>query len=171
MQFLVAGNETTTNALASGLLILGRRPDLLRRLRAEPSLIPAFVEEVLRLETPVQGLFRLATCPAGVAGRQVPSDAALWALYGAANRDGSVFPDPDEVRLDRTNGRSHLAFGHGIHYCVGATLARAELRIGFERLLARLVDLTVVSDNPEYAPSYILHGPRQVQLTFRKADG
>ena len=163
-QFLVAGNETTAKLLTSAVRLLLADHDLEAAVRADLTLIEPLVEEVLRLEAPVQGLFRTATVDAVVGGTEVPAGSALWLVYASANRDGDVFTGPDELRLDRDNGRQHLSFGLGEHYCVGAALARTEAQVGVEVLLERFPTLTVVDRPVEYEPSYVLHGLRALWL-------
>lgn len=165
-QFLVAGNETTAKLIASTVHLLIRRPDLQASVRADPSLIPPVVDEVLRLHTPVVGLYRQATRDTEVGGCPVPAGSNLWMLYASGNRDERQFPDPDAFELDRPNVRQHLAFGFGPHYCVGATLARTEARIAVEVLLARLDPL---EQAPGHAPvtyerSHVLRGPAELWL-------
>lgn len=123
--YAIAGHETSMNILAHLLWQLGSRPDLQSALRGDPSLIPAAVEETLRLWTPVDHGTRLTTRPTVLGGHEIPAGARVVLLTGAANRDPEVFPAPDTFRLDRGNNR-HLTFGHGIHFCLGAHLARAE---------------------------------------------
>lgn len=168
VQFLVAGNETTTKLLASALLLLATRPELTAALRADPSLIPGLVEEVLRVESPVQGLFRQANVDTKIGEVDVPAGSHVWVVYGAANRDGCTFAAPAEVDIHRPNAKSHLAFGQGVHYCIGASLARAEGVIGIERILARLDDIELDIDSAalEYEPSYVLHGLKELPLRF-----
>lgn len=168
-QFLVAGNETTTKLITSAIRILCERPELQDRLRADPSLIPGFVEEALRLEAPVQGLYRTALVDTEVGGIPVPAGSHLMLAYVAGNRDEALFPDADTPDPTRTNAMKHLAFGHGEHYCIGAALARAEGRIALETLLGRLDDIRL-AEGPElaYEPSYVLHGLRQLPITFAR---
>jgi cytochrome P450 len=125
-QLLVAGNETTTKLLSSGLLLLLQRPDLMARLQADHSLIPAFVEEVLRLEPPLLAIFRYATAATEVGGVPIPEGSDLWLVFSSANRDDSEFPEAATVDLTRSTAQTHLSFGQGPHYCVGAALSRAE---------------------------------------------
>ena len=138
---LIAGNETTTNLISNLLNILVERPALWQQLREERSLIETVIEETLRYESPVQRLFRVTTREVAVSGVQIPQGANITIFYGAANRDPSAFPQPDEFRLDR-DLRNHVAFGMGIHYCLGAPLARAETRITLNAFLDRFPVLT-----------------------------
>ncbi|MGI9053634.1 MAG: cytochrome P450 [Ilumatobacteraceae bacterium] len=176
-QILVAGNETTTKLIASSVRLLFERPELLRRLRDEPSLIAGFVEESLRLEAPVQGLYRMATRDAEVGGVPISEGDHLMLVYAAGNRDADRFADPAEVVPDRPGLMGHLSFGHGEHFCLGAALARAEGRIGIEVLLDRLDDLRPADGvdlaTLDYEPSYVLHGLARlpVQFTARPAAG
>lgn len=170
-QFLVAGNETTTKLIASAARLLVERPDVAASVRADPSRAELLVEEVLRLETPVQGLYRMANVDTEVDGCPIAAGSHLWVLYASANRDERHFDDPDEVDLDRANGKQHLAFSQGPHYCIGAALARAEGRIAVQTLVSRLADLAFVPGRNtfEYEPSYVLHGLRELWLAFRAA--
>jgi cytochrome P450 len=133
---LVAGNETTTNLIGNGYSALREHPDAGRRLRADPSLIPAAIEETLRYDGPIQALFRGATEDVRVAEVTIPAGSTLMVAFAAANRDPAHFPEPDRFDLDR-DAHDHLGFGHGIHYCLGASLARLEARVVAETLLAR----------------------------------
>lgn len=172
-----AGQETTIRLLGSALQILGDRPDLQQLLRGDRGLIPNFVEETLRYESPVKGDFRLSRVPTAVGGVEVPAGTQVMVLNGAANRDPRHFDRPDEFRIDRANAREHLAFGHGIHFCAGAHLARAEARITIERLLDRTGRIAIDEDEHgspgsrryEYAPTFILRGLTKLHLTFTPA--
>jgi cytochrome P450 len=171
-QFLVAGNETTTKLLAFAARLLAEEPELAERLRANPSLVEPFVEEMVRLEAPVQGLYRLAVADTAVGGVAIPAGASLWLAYASANHDGSVFGCPDDVDLDRGYSQPHLAFGFGEHFCLGAALARAEARIGIGVLLERVHDIRLDDVNRfEFESSYALHGLRELWLTFTPAGG
>lgn len=167
-QFLVAGNETTTKMLASGMLRLATEPDLQDRLRADPSLLNTFVDEILRLDSPVQGLFRTAVEDTEIGGVPIPKGSHLWVLYASGNRDAAQYPDPQRLDVERSNSRTHLAFGQGAHYCLGAPLARAEGRIGFEVLLDRLDDIRLVEGRNrfEYEPTFVLHGLKELHVAF-----
>jgi cytochrome P450 len=133
---LAAGFETTKNLLGNAVWLLDRHPDVRARLVADPSLIPAAVEEVLRFESPVIGLARTTTRDVEVRGVWIPEGARIQMNYASANRDDRAFVDADRFDIDRTDQR-HLAFGHGIHFCLGAALARLEGRVALEELLAR----------------------------------
>lgn len=139
---LVAGHNSTTSALGNCLLRVAAEPDVQRRLRAEPGLIPPAIEEFLRLETPVQAMPRWANGEVELHGRRIGAGEKVMLLWAAANRDPDAFPDPDRCVLDRTPN-PHLTFGRGIHRCIGMDLARLELRVALEETLARttLVDL------------------------------
>jgi cytochrome P450 len=133
---LIAGNETTTNLMGNMLNVLVERPDLWQRLREDRSLVETVIEETLRYESPVQQLFRVATRDVEVSGVKIAEGEMVAVFFGAANRDPREFPRPDEFRLDR-DLRNHVSFGMGIHYCLGAPLARAEARISLNAFLDR----------------------------------
>lgn len=149
---LVAGTETTTSALGNAMLLLEHHPEARRQLIEEPTLISPAVEEVLRFDSPVQGLSRTTTRDVEIRGTRIPRGARVHLLYAAANRDPKVFDRPNvfDVRREPT---SHLAFGFGIHFCLGASLARLELRIGLEELLARMPDYRLDLSGIERLPS------------------
>jgi cytochrome P450 len=169
-----AGQETTVRLLGAAFHLIGERPDLQQLLRDERDRIPNFVEETLRFESPVKGDFRLSRVPTTVADVEIPAGTTVMVLNGAANRDPSHFDEPAEFDVDRTNARQHLAFGHGAHTCPGAPLARAEARVSIERLLDRMIDITIseTEHGPagarryEYLPTYILRGLRALHLEF-----
>jgi cytochrome P450 len=172
-----AGQETTVRLLAAGLQMLAEHPDLQDSLRADRTRIPNFVEEVLRFESPVKGDFRLARVATTIAGTDIPAGTTVMVLNGAANRDPRRFEHPAEFRPDRLNARQHLAFGHGVHTCPGAPLARAEARVSLERLLDRMLDIRVSESHHgppgsrryQYAPTYILRGLVRLHLEFTAA--
>lgn len=139
--FVVAGHETTAHILGNSLAQLFANPDQLSQLRAQPELIPNAVEELLRIDTSVLGLFRITTRDAELGGATIPAKARVFVLYSAANHDEAQFANPDQLDITRPNAREHLALARGIHACLGAPLARLELRIAFERLLKRLPNL------------------------------
>lgn len=171
-QILVAGNETTRNHLAKCALLLAQNPEIQRRLRADANLVANFVEESLRLESPVQGLFRRVTKETRLGATALPEGAKVMLVFGAANRDPRAFPEPDTLDVERKNARRHVAFSHGIHTCIGAMLARTELRVGITRLLARLGNIALREGfRPEHAPSVILRGLDALHLTFEPIGG
>jgi cytochrome P450 len=164
-----AGQETTARLLATGMRILAEQPSLADQLRADPEAIPNFIEECLRLESPIKGSFRLALRDTRLAGVAIPMGSIVMAMNGAANRDPRVFEDGDRFDPKRPNARRNIAFGHGEHFCPGASLARAEARISFERLLARLDDLQLVDRSAlSYAPSFLIRGLNDLPLRFRR---
>jgi cytochrome P450 len=174
-----AGQETTVRLLASSLLILAERPDLQQLLRDDRERIPNFVEETLRFESPIKGDFRLSRVPTTVGGVDIPAGTTVMVVAGAANRDPRRFETADEFVPDRANARQHLAFGHGVHTCPGAPLARAEARISIDRILTRMHDIRIseAEHGPagdrrfEYAPTYILRGLNRLHLEFTPAMG
>ncbi|MDQ0682022.1 cytochrome P450 [Streptomyces achromogenes] len=174
-----AGQETTVRLLSSAFKVIAERPDIQTLLRTEPDRIPNFVEETLRMESPVKGDFRLSRVPAAVGGVEIPAGTTLMVVNGAANRDPRRFEDPATFDPARPNARHHIAFGRGIHTCPGAPLARAEARIGIERLLARTGDIRIServhgpahARRYQYLPTYILRGLTHLNLEFTPAEG
>ena len=164
---LIAGNETTTNLLANAALAFFARPELWRELRTTPSLVPAAVEEVLRFDSPVQGLFRATTSEVELHGKKLRAGVPVMVLFGAANRDPLHFPEPDTFHLDR-NITDHLAFGAGIHLCLGAPLARLEAKIAGEVLLERTRKM---EPNGAHAriDSFLLRGLNRLPVRFEPA--
>ncbi len=167
VQFLIGGNETTTNLIGSTMRHLLRDPERLARVKADPSRIPALVEEGLRLEAPTQGMFRTATTDTVVGGRPISQGSMLFLIYASGNRDACEFADPDTLELDAARTH-HLAFGRGEHVCIGANLARRETAIAIQTLLARLPDIAAASDIEalDYHPTFILRGPSALPVTF-----
>ena len=169
-QMLVAGNETTTKLIASAMLLLAEHPDAMAAIVADRSLITNLVEEALRIESPVQGLFRVTTTDTTLGGVTIPAASICVMVYGSGNRDDAAFADAARFDLQRDHDRTHLAFGLGTHYCVGASLARAEARIAFEVLLDRLDDIRLVPDSPQvHEPNFVLRGLRELWLDFEPA--
>jgi cytochrome P450 len=172
-----AGQETTVRLLAAAVQVLAEDAALQQRLRRYREAIPGFIEEILRFESPVKGDFRLTRVPVTVGGVDLPAGTTLMVLNGAANRDARMFEQPDRLIPERENAREHLAFGHGIHFCPGAPLARAEARITLERMLDRMSDIRI-SDGEHgpagarryrYFPTYILRGLRELHIEFTVA--
>ena len=163
---LIAGHETTVNLFGNGLLSLLRNPDQLALLKERPELLPSAVEEMLRFESPVQrGTFRVAIGNIEIGGMTLGPGEQISAGLAAANRDPDQFPDADRFDITRSPNR-HLAFGLGIHFCLGSALARTEARIGFGRLLERLPNLCLASDTPEWNPNTLIRGLQRLPLTF-----
>lgn len=152
MQLLIAGSDSTANLIASGVRFLAADPALAATLRAAPERIPAFVEEVLRLETPFQGHFRVVTRDTTLAGTELRAGQRLMLLWASANRDDRVYREPERIDLDR-KGPAHFGFGHGAHLCLGAALARMQARVVFETLLARARTLELRDTHTRYVPS------------------
>jgi cytochrome P450 len=172
-----AGQETTAKLLSAALQVLGDRPDIQQKLRDDRSLIPAFIEESLRIESPVKSDSRLARKPATVRGVDIPAGAIVMVLPGAVNRDPRRFENPHEFRLDRKNVREHMAFARGVHSCPGGPLARVEGRVSIERILDRISEITIneAKHGPAndrhytYEPTYILRGLSELHLAFTPA--
>jgi cytochrome P450 len=161
---LAAGSETTTNLIGTAMKTLAEHPETLARVRAQPSLIPQLVEEVLRYDSPIQMLMRLTTQDVTLGETTLPKGSMVMLLLGAANRDERRFPGADRFDLDRdTNG--HLAFGFGNHFCLGASLARLEGRIALETLLERLPDYEITAPVRAHG-SFLVRGPAALPLRF-----
>ena len=164
----IGGNETTTFAITSGLWLLTSHPEVERRLREQPDLIPTFVDEVLRLESPTQGLWRGVARDVEIGGVQIPSGATVHIRYGAANRDPEWFAEPDELDLTRRNAGRHLAFGAGEHRCPGEGLSKLEQRIAAELFLQRMGNLRFTPDRNDFAhlPGFWLRALKQLHVSF-----
>ncbi|GIE82499.1 hypothetical protein Aph02nite_84490 [Actinoplanes philippinensis] len=157
---LVAGHETTANLIGNAVHLLCGRPELRDRMAGDPALIPALVEEVLRLESPAAtSTYRVTTRPITLGDTTIPAGEQVLVSLLAVNRDPARFPDPDTLDAARDDG-GHLAFGHGIHFCLGAPLARLEARIALTRLLARHpgIDLAVPPENLRRRTGLLMHG-------------
>jgi cytochrome P450 len=166
---LVAGNETTTNLIGNAMLTFAEQPEVWQRLRRQPELIPQAIEEVLRFRSPVQAMFRVARNKVEVAQKVIPAGAPVVAWIGSANHDEAQFSNPDCFDLDRPAGR-HLAFGQGIHFCLGAPLARLEARLALGAMLERFESIRLVPGALlERHSSLIIYGLRSVPLLFEAA--
>ena len=161
---LVAGHETTVNLLGSGTLALIENPDQLERLRSDPTLVSKAVEELLRYTSPVQWTDRLAAEDMEIEGRRILAMQSVIGILGAANRDPEVFSDPDRLDLGR-DPNPHLAFGRGIHFCLGAPLARLEAQIALSMLLDRFPDLRLAGE-PELRPTRVLRGLKRLPVAL-----
>jgi cytochrome P450 len=167
---LNAGHEATVNATGLGWWTLFRHPSDLARLRADPdALLPTAVEELLRFDTPLQMFERWVLEDIELDRQRIPRGAELGLIFGSANHDPSVFDRPDELNLTR-RPNEHLTFGAGIHFCLGAPLARAELQISFGTLLRRFPDLEAVSE-PPWKPNYILRGLESLRVRSKIGAG
>jgi len=161
---IVAGNDTTTNLIANGAILLAQHPATRRELQAEPALLEDAIEEMLRCESPAQALPRRATRDVALHGVTIPAGAEVALVWGAANRDEREFAEPDRFDVQR-RFRRHLAFGQGLHFCLGANLARLEARVAFEELLARLPDYEL-AEPPRWVTSVWARSPEHVRIAF-----
>ncbi len=169
-QLLVAGNETITNAIAGGMLILIQNPDQMVLVQKEPSKIENLVEEVLRLETPTAGMWRVVRQDTKLEGVQIPAGSLVMVRFDSANRDPAKFQDGERLDVCRQNAGSHVAFGHGIHFCVGAMLARKEMQVAYERLLLRLKNIRLApgKNDLKHFPNVLLRGLKHLYIEFDK---
>jgi len=165
---LVAGNETTTNLIGNGLLALLRQPDQLQVLRDNPSLMPSAVEELLRYDGPVQVDRRTALEDMEIKGRHIEKGQSVIVLIGSANHDPDVFHNPEQLDITRKE-RSHIAFGRGIHHCLGAPLARLEGRIAFEAILERFAEMRLLTDHPPFKDNLVLRSLQALPVSARLA--
>jgi cytochrome P450 len=162
---LFAGHETTANLIAVGMYYLLQNPEQMAQLRDDPSKISAAVEELLRYVSPVHTLARRTLQEVTIQGVTIPPNNSIYLLVGAANRDPAKFPDPEVLDINRRATRS-LGFGYGIHYCIGAALARLESQVAFDTILRRLPDLKMTIDTPEFRPNYSLRGLVSLPVEF-----
>ena len=168
----VGGQETTVRMLSFALRMIGERPDLQKLLREDRERIPNFIEETLRLESPLRTQFRMTRVRTTLAGVDIPAGSSLMLVPGACNRDPRTFADPDEFDIDRDNARQHVAFGFGIHTCAGAPLARAEGKVTLNRLLDRTSDIAISEQEHgpvdarryDYLPTFFLRGLKRLHL-------
>ena len=173
-----AGQETTARLLAVGLKYLCEYPELQDELRAHKDRIPGFIEEALRIESPVKADFRLAKHPTTVGGVDIAAGTPVMLLNGAANRDPRLFDDPDEFRIDRPNAKVHIAFGRGPHVCPGGPLARVEGRVSIERILERMRNIRLSEEHHgppgarrfDYEPTWVLRGLSNLHIEFTPAE-
>jgi cytochrome P450 len=171
-QLHTGGNETTTFALTSALWLLLSNPEVHRRLRADRSLLPSFLEECLRLESPTQGMFRHALRDVELHGVLIPKGATVHLRFGAANRDERFFDHPDQIDLSRRNGNRHVAFGQGEHHCTGAGLSRLEQNVAFEVLLDRIDDWWLAPGQNDFAhkPGFVLRALKELHIGFTAGE-
>ncbi|WP_117212722.1 cytochrome P450 family protein [Allorhizocola rhizosphaerae] len=167
---LIAGHETTVNLIGNAMYLLLGRPEQAAALRADPALIPGAVDEFLRYESPVKvSTLRIATDPVTIAGTTIPAGAVVMISLMAANRDDSVFPEADELQPTRADAQQHLAFGHGVHYCLGAPLAKLEGEIAIGALLAHFPGMRAALplSELEWRPGMLLRGLRHLPVHLR----
>lgn len=167
-QVMAGGNDSSANAILNAMLRLVEQPELQTQLRESPDLLPQFVEETLRLDAPVQGLFREPKQDMEIAGVKIPKGSVVVLKWGAANRDPAQFPNPDAIDLKRANASRHMTFGFGAHICVGNQLARGEIRISIAKLLRRMKNFRF-SRGPESVirdAHFFAWGPRELYLSF-----
>jgi cytochrome P450 family 150 subfamily A5 len=172
-----AGQETTVRLLGTAVQFIAEDPALQARLRADRSLLPSFIEETLRVESPIRGDFRLSKVPVTVGGVDLPAGTTVMLNNAAANRDPRKFPDPDSFDIERANARNHIAFGRGAHSCPGAPLARAEAMVSLNRLFDRTSDIWIDEDKHgppgdrryRYLPTFILRGLTSLHIGFSPA--
>jgi len=161
----IAGHETTVNLIGNGLLALLRHPEQLARLRQDPALVPAAVEELLRYDSPVQRTARITMADVEMGGKPIAKGAMVVTALGAANRDPAQFTDPDRLDVTRKDVR-HVSFGYGIHFCLGAPLARVEGQVALGTLLKRAPGLALAETSPEWRESSVLRGLKRLRVTF-----
>lgn len=168
-QLMVAGNETTTKVINETFKMLLENYAWFERMQRDPGVVAAVVEEALRLSTPNQGMFRFVTRDTELDGTKIPRGGTIWLMFGSANRDARVFPDPDRFDPERPNLKESVAFGRGAHFCIGAPLARLELRVLFEQVAKRIDSFALPAGYAlTYEPSYILRGLAGLELDVVK---
>jgi cytochrome P450 len=172
-QLLVAGNETTTSALTGGMVSLIRNPAQLQDLQEHPEKIPNAVEEILRMESPSAGMWRVVKKDSVIHGVNIPKDSLLMLRYHAANRDRALFTHPNALDIDRGNAEEHIAFGQGVHFCPGAMLARKEMTVALRALLGRLENFQLIEEKSDltYWPNIVLRGLKEVHIRFNARFG
>ena len=161
----IAGHETTVNLIGNGLLALLQHPEQLAKVQADPGLVPNAIEELLRYDSPVQRTARMPTTDVEIAGHRIDKGTMVVTALGAANRDPAQFPDPDRLDVTRRDVR-HISFGFGIHFCLGAPLARVEGQIALGTLLRRAPRLMLAETTPEWRESSVLRGLKRLRVTF-----
>jgi cytochrome P450 len=160
---LLGGNETTTNLIGNTVMTLLSHPAELAKVRGDLTIVPQMIEEMLRYEAPAQALLRVATADTAIAGEAIRAGSGIMILYGSANRDERQFPNPDTFDVMR-NSRDHLAFGFGIHHCIGAPLARLEARIAMDAFLRRFPRVQLSDQPREWIDSFVMRGPKSLSL-------
>jgi hypothetical protein len=171
LQLVIAGSESTASLIGSATLMLAEDQALQKELRSAPDRLPVFIEEALRLESPFRGHFRITTRETTIGGVTLPEGSRVMLMWGSANRDPAAFPDAARLDLDRDHPKAHVGFGSGIHFCLGAPLARMETRVVLERLLARTESFRLKSpDRPDHVPSLFVRRLEALPLTLEPAQ-
>ncbi|MBV9790848.1 MAG: cytochrome P450 [Chloroflexi bacterium] len=170
MSAMVAGYETTTNLIANAVTMLFKHPEQYQQLRENPAMLQHAVEELLRIDTSIQGLFRTTTQEVTLSDVTIPANARVFLLYGSANHDPAQFPNPERFDIQRPNAREHLTFARGIHVCIGQALARLEIRVALELLLQRLPNLRpATSAQPQQLEHIFLRGYTSLPIEWDQA--
>jgi cytochrome P450 family 144 len=170
LQLVIAGSESTASLIGSATRMLAEDADLQDALRAHPERIPVFIEEALRLESPFRGHFRVTTEETTIGGVTLPKGARVMLMWGSANRDDEAYPEPDRLDLERNHPKAHVGFGSGIHFCLGAPLARMETKIVLERLLARTSTIKSADEIlPQHVPSLFVRRLEALHLRLEPA--
>jgi cytochrome P450 len=171
-QIMVAGNETTSATLTEAMWLLVQNPDQYEILRNDPSpdMISRLVEEALRISSPSSNMFRRTTCDVEMHGQKIPENSILFARFASANQDENQFPEPEKFDLRRDNLKEQVAFGKGVHHCLGAALSRREMNISFKVILDRLENFRLIegASKPEFSANALLHGLSGLELAFDK---
>jgi cytochrome P450 len=163
IQLVSAGGESTAGLLGSSALTLAHRADIAQQLRENMELLPAFIEEIVRMESPFRGHYRHVLADTTLGGVELPGGSHLLLLWGSANRDPAAFEAPDELRLDRPSGKAHLGFGRGDHFCLGAALARLEARTALAHLLSETRAIRA-TESPAWIPSVMVRRLQRLPL-------
>jgi cytochrome P450 len=166
---LVAGHETTTNLISNAVISLTENPGARDRLRADPTLVPGAIEEVLRYRAPVQAAFRETRREVEIGGTIIPAKKRVFAMIGSANRDPDRFAEPDRFDIGRASS-PHLAFGHGLHFCIGAQLARLEAQIAFSDLFTGPMSIEALEPTWPPRETFHVHGPSSLRVALRRSD-
>ncbi|MBU97979.1 MAG: cytochrome [Acidimicrobiaceae bacterium] len=167
-QLVTGGFETTTAAISKAMLLLLQYPDQMEKLRSDPSLIKNFIEESLRFDSPVAGLWRTTACPVDIGGASIPKGSPVMPRFASANRDPEMFESPEKFDIERENVNQHMAFGLGSHFCLGASLARAELLAAFTIILDRLDDIHLIGEMGQeiHNFSFFLRPMKELNIGF-----
>ena len=171
-QLMVAGNETTTSAITGGMVSLIQNPEQLQALQEDPGKIPNAVEEILRMESPSAGMWRVVKKDSEIHGVKIPKDSLLMLRFHAANRDREIFGQPNDIDIARANANDHIAFGKGIHFCPGAMLARKEMTVALTVLLSRLTNFSIDEESSDlnYWPNVVLRGLKGLHINFERRE-